>query len=88
MVDRISVGEERFVIINEGKKGTTGEVLKQCLLSLKDARDQNSGGACSRTQTNYMLTNKVLTYSWSGYENGRWSVRVHYDGRVLENAHI
>ena len=45
VVDRISVGEERLVIIIEGKKGTTGEVLKQCLLSLREARDQNSGGA-------------------------------------------
>ena len=38
------MGEEKFVIIIEGMKGTAGEALKQCLLSLKDARDQNSGG--------------------------------------------
>ena len=45
VVDRISVGEGRFVLIIEGKKGTTGEALKQCLLSLKDTRDQDGGGA-------------------------------------------
>lgn len=45
VIDRIAVGEERFIIIIEGKKGTTSEALKQCLLSLKDARDQNGGGA-------------------------------------------
>jgi len=45
VVDRISVTEERFVIIIEGKESTTGEVLKQCLLALKDVKDVSSGEA-------------------------------------------
>lgn len=43
-MDRISVGEDKFVPIMEARKGTTGEALKQCLLSLKEARDNNGGG--------------------------------------------
>lgn len=43
MNDRISVGEERYVFSIESK-GTTGEMLKECLLLLKYVRDNNGGG--------------------------------------------
>ncbi|KAF8439592.1 hypothetical protein BDZ91DRAFT_755703 [Kalaharituber pfeilii] len=44
VMDRIEVTEERFVLIIEAKKSGTGEAMKQCLLSLKDARDNNGPG--------------------------------------------
>jgi len=85
VVDRISVGEERFVLIIEGKEGTTGEALKQCLLLLQDARDQNGGGAVYgfittgvfwqmlRYDGKFQMTNtmEVLFYSMEE-EKGRW----------------
>ena len=39
IIDRISVTEEKFVMIIEGKRGAMGEAMQQCLLSLKDAGD-------------------------------------------------
>ncbi|KAI5807940.1 hypothetical protein DFH27DRAFT_607628 [Peziza echinospora] len=44
IIDRISVAEEKFVMIIEGKRGSIGEAMKQILLSLKDAGDNNGGG--------------------------------------------
>ncbi|KAF8453423.1 hypothetical protein BGX38DRAFT_1298016 [Terfezia claveryi] len=41
VMDRIQVAEEKFVLIIEAKKSGTGEAIKQCLLSLKDAWDNN-----------------------------------------------
>ena len=85
VVDRISVGEEGFVIIIEGKQGTSGEALKQCLLSLKDARDQNSGGAVYgfittgefwrmlRYDGTFQMTNKMeVLFDTMEEEKGRW----------------
>ncbi|KAI5839543.1 hypothetical protein DFP73DRAFT_561266 [Morchella snyderi] len=43
VMDRISVGQERFVVIMEAKRSSLGEAMKQCLLAMKDARD-NGGG--------------------------------------------
>jgi len=44
IIDRISVTEEKFVMVIEGKRDSIGEAMKQCLLSLKDAADNNGGG--------------------------------------------
>ncbi|KAF8534429.1 hypothetical protein BDD12DRAFT_809376 [Trichophaea hybrida] len=44
VMDRISVTEEKFVLVIEAKRSSLGEAMKQCLLSLNDARDNNSGG--------------------------------------------
>ncbi|KAF8418620.1 hypothetical protein EV426DRAFT_618912 [Tirmania nivea] len=44
VMDRISVTEERFVLIVEAKRASTGQAIKQCVLSLKDAWDNNEGG--------------------------------------------
>ncbi|KAF8423832.1 hypothetical protein EV426DRAFT_717254 [Tirmania nivea] len=44
VMDRIQVAEERFVRIIEAKNSSTGEVIKQCLLSLKEAWDYNGQG--------------------------------------------
>ncbi|KAF8423837.1 hypothetical protein EV426DRAFT_601366 [Tirmania nivea] len=44
VMDLISVSEESFVFIVEAKKSSFGEAMKQCLLAMKDARDNNGGG--------------------------------------------
>lgn len=44
VVDRISVMKEESVLVIEVKGSSLGEGIKQCLLSLKDARDNNCGG--------------------------------------------
>ncbi|KAF8417262.1 hypothetical protein BGX38DRAFT_714777 [Terfezia claveryi] len=43
-MDLISVMEEKFVLIVEAKRASTGQAMKQCVLSLKDAWDNNEGG--------------------------------------------
>lgn len=44
VMDIISVTERNYVFIIEGKRSSLGEAMKQCLLSLKDAGDNNGGG--------------------------------------------
>ncbi|KAI5839542.1 hypothetical protein DFP73DRAFT_208344 [Morchella snyderi] len=44
LVDRVSVEAERYILIIEAKKASLGEAMKQCLLALKDAKDNNGGG--------------------------------------------
>ncbi|KAI5844493.1 hypothetical protein DFP73DRAFT_549515 [Morchella snyderi] len=44
MMDLISVKERNYVLIIEAKKSSLGDAMKQCLLSMKDARDNNGGG--------------------------------------------
>lgn len=41
VMDRIKVTEEKFVCIVEGKRSSTGEGVKQCLLAMRDAWDNN-----------------------------------------------
>lgn len=39
VMDRISVGEEKLVVVGmEAKRSSLGEATKQCLLAMKDAR--------------------------------------------------
>jgi len=44
MMDVISVTEENFVFVIEGKRSSLGQAMKQCLLSMKDMRDNNKTG--------------------------------------------
>ncbi|KAI5850365.1 hypothetical protein DFP73DRAFT_229896 [Morchella snyderi] len=44
VIDRISVGKERVVLVIEAKRSSVGDAMKQCLLSMKDARDNNKAG--------------------------------------------
>ena len=44
VMDRVSVTKQQAVLIVEGKRGLVGKAMRQCLLSLKDARDRNGGG--------------------------------------------
>ncbi|KAI5780243.1 hypothetical protein DFH27DRAFT_361544 [Peziza echinospora] len=41
VMDRIQVTEQKFVLIVEGKRSSTGEGRKQCLLAMKDAWGNN-----------------------------------------------
>ncbi|RPA93669.1 hypothetical protein L873DRAFT_1704130 [Choiromyces venosus 120613-1] len=43
-MEQISATEERFVLMIEGKRSSLVDGMKQCLLSLKDMRDNNGGG--------------------------------------------
>ena len=45
VVDEISVTEEKVVFIVEAKRTYVGQAMKQILLSLQGARDNNGGGA-------------------------------------------
>ncbi|KAF8421632.1 hypothetical protein EV426DRAFT_704814 [Tirmania nivea] len=42
VADRISVTEERVVLVMEGKKASIGEARKQCLLAMRDCWDNNA----------------------------------------------
>jgi hypothetical protein len=44
VTDEISVRKENFVFVVEGKRSSTEKALKQCMLSMKDMRDNNGGG--------------------------------------------
>ncbi|RPB15816.1 hypothetical protein P167DRAFT_542534 [Morchella conica CCBAS932] len=43
MVDLVSVTEEKFIFIVEAKRSSLGQAMKQCLLAMKDMRDNNGG---------------------------------------------
>lgn len=42
VMDRIKITEQKFVCIMEGRRGSTGEGVKQCLLALKDGWENNN----------------------------------------------
>lgn len=44
VVDRVSMTKEESVLVMEAKGSCLGEGINQCLLSLKDARDNDCGG--------------------------------------------
>lgn len=44
VMDLISVTEEKFVLVIEAKTSSLGEAMKQCLLAMKDAWDNNGAG--------------------------------------------
>lgn len=44
VVDLVSVAEEQFVLMVEGKRSSLGQAERQRLLSLKDMGDKNGGG--------------------------------------------
>jgi len=44
LVDWISVTDEQFIFVVEGKGGSVGKAMRQCLLAMKDMRDNNAGG--------------------------------------------
>ncbi|KAA8898902.1 hypothetical protein FN846DRAFT_194803 [Sphaerosporella brunnea] len=44
VVDMISVMEEKVVLVIEAKSSSLGEAMKQCLLAMKDMRDNNVEG--------------------------------------------
>jgi len=44
MINQISDAEGSYVVIAEAKRALMGAAMKQCLLSLRDARDNNESG--------------------------------------------
>lgn len=44
MVDLISVTEEKFIFVIEGKRSSIGKAIRQCLLAMKDMWDNNCDG--------------------------------------------
>ena len=44
IVDLISVTDEKFILVIEGKRSSVGGVMRQCLLAMKDMRDNNCEG--------------------------------------------
>ena len=44
MMDVVSVTERNYVLVVEGKTGSVGEAMKQCLLSMRDLWDNNNDG--------------------------------------------
>ncbi|KAI5799188.1 hypothetical protein DFH27DRAFT_559923 [Peziza echinospora] len=44
VVDLVTVGEEQFILMVEGKRSSLGQAMKQCLLAMKDMRDNNGEG--------------------------------------------
>ncbi|KAI5806508.1 hypothetical protein DFH27DRAFT_608658 [Peziza echinospora] len=51
VMDLISVKERNNVLITEAKRSSLGQAMKQCLLSMKDARDSNGGDGASFEMT-------------------------------------
>lgn len=45
VMDLISVTKDRFVLVIEAKKASLGKAIKQCLLAMKDMKDNNSYGS-------------------------------------------
>lgn len=85
VMDRISVGQERFVLIVEAKRSSLGEAMKQCLLAMKDARDKNGGGEVYGFVTmgdtwrmlkhdgEFQMTNKIdVLFDTMSEEKERW----------------
>ena len=44
VMDWIAIGADKYMMIIETKKTSTGQAMKQIVLSMKDARDNNAGG--------------------------------------------
>lgn len=68
IVDVISVTKERFILIIESKRSNIGDAMKQCLLSVKDAYDNNND---KRIMYGFMTTGD----SWQ---------LVSYDGNIFK----
>lgn len=86
VVDLISVMEEKFVLIIEAKRSSLAQALKQCLLSMKDMRDNNGGGKvygflttgeswqmARYDGTSFTLTDSfIVTFRTMGSNKERW----------------
>ena len=44
VVDMISVSQENFIFVVESKRSSVGKAMRQCLLAMKDMRDNNGDG--------------------------------------------
>ncbi|RPB13386.1 hypothetical protein P167DRAFT_112262 [Morchella conica CCBAS932] len=86
MMDMISVMEQYSVLVIEAKRSSLGEAMKQCLLAMKDMRDNNSGGEVYGFVTtgetwrmlrydgiSFKMTRKIeVLFEGMGQEKGLW----------------
>ncbi|RPB27122.1 hypothetical protein L211DRAFT_780111, partial [Terfezia boudieri ATCC MYA-4762] len=86
VLDYITVTEEKLVLIIEAKKASMGQAMKQILLSLKDARDNNKGSTVydfvttgehwrmlSYDGTEFVMTNQfTVVFDTMGEEKEEW----------------
>lgn len=76
VIDRISVTENRVVLVMEAKKGSTGEARKQCLLAMRDCWDNNDGMKEGNNDDAGVLYGFVTT-------GEDWAM-IRYDGSTFE----
>jgi len=85
VIDWVSVSEEEFVMVVEGKRSSIGQAMKQCLLSLKDVGGNNGGSEVYgfvttgeswrmiRYDGTFLMTNKFhATFDTIGDEKEKW----------------
>ncbi|KAF8532805.1 hypothetical protein BDD12DRAFT_809643 [Trichophaea hybrida] len=86
VVDLISVEDEKFILIVEAKRSSLGQAMKQCLLAMKDMRDNNGGvdevyGFVTTGESwrmisydgTFQVTNKIdLVFNTMGDEKDKW----------------
>ena len=66
VVDEIALAEDKAVLVIEAKRTSTGQAMKQIMLSLKDARDNNQAG----TVYGFVTTGqhwKMLSYDGASF---------------------
>ena len=82
LMDLISVKESNYVFIIEAKASSLGQAMEQCLLSMKDARDDNGGGVLY----GFITTGeswKVLKYDGASFQMTR-KIDILFDGMDQE----
>lgn len=69
VVDVINVNLDRYILIIEAKRSTIAESLKQCVLALKDAYDNNNDNKCI-----YGFLTTGLSWQLVVYKNEKFSL--------------
>jgi hypothetical protein len=69
VIDFINVNTDRYILVVEAKRSTIAESLKQCVLALKDAYDNNNDGKCI-----YGFLTTGLSWQLVVYKDERFSL--------------
>ena len=78
VVDEILWKQQKFVLAIEAKRGSLGQGMRQCLLAMKDMRDNNGGGAVFGFVTTGEFW-KMLRYDGKSFQITR-AIVVLFDG--------
>jgi len=78
VIDRIAVGEDKFVFVIEAKRTSVAQAMKQVLLSLKDSRDNNGWGTVYGFVTSGQQW-KMLSYDGALFQSTREFI-IAFDG--------